>query len=284
MGSTVLKNEVNITALYSAFRYEFPLDFCNSGERHKSWEFVYVESGKISVKADDRKYIIKGGELICHKPMEFHALSPYHSEPTVVVLSFDCPSDKMHFFDNKIISLNHRQRFYLNELVSAAEKYFLPKEPMQISKDGYMEINNNSTDVDSQFIKNALELLILSLYSAESTEKTTRVNLYTQHLKRKALTESIKDYLQKNIDEEISLQKIAEKFSYSVSTIKSVFKQETEIGIIAYYNKLRLNVAKTMLLEKSYSISEISEILNYNSPSHFSNFFKKAVGVSPKDF
>ncbi len=284
MNSEILRNEVSVNRLYSAFRYEFPEEFSNKGEKHNSWEFVYVESGRISVKADQKKYVVKSGEMICHKPMEFHALAPYHSRATAIIFCFECAGEKMKYFENKIINVNHKQRFYLNELVATAEKFFVKKEPDLISKDGFMERSRDSSDIDAQYLKNTIESLIISLYSSDSTEKSSRANLYSQHLKRKSLTEGIKDYITNNIGTKITLEKIAAQFSYSVSTVKTVFKEETGMGIISFYNKTRLEVAKNMLIEKHYSISEISDKLNFNSPSHFSNFFKNALGVSPKDF
>ncbi|MEK6548319.1 MAG: helix-turn-helix domain-containing protein [Bacteroidota bacterium] len=42
--------------------------------------------------------------------------------------------------------------------------------------------------------------------------------------------------------------------------------------------------AKNYLLNTSYSISEIAYLLNFKDPAYFSRLFKKATGVSPKEF
>ncbi len=284
MNYTPLEEDINVYGISSAFHYTFQKDFSYSGEKHDSWEFVFVTSGKIKAIADDKEYIVSAGELICHKPMEFHNLNPYHSEASATIFSFRCDSEKMGYFENKILTPNQRQQLYIHEIVAHAEKFLVTKKPLEIANNGYMEKQQSASNADAQYIKNSIELLLLSLFSAKSTGVQIRANSYTDYLKRKKLTSHIKEYLKQNIGGEISLLKIAKEFSYSVSTIKTVFKLETGQSVIEYYNKLRLDTAKKLLLENEYSVAEISDILGFNSPSHFANFFKNKTGTTPATF
>ena len=284
MQNSQAQKEIQVFGLFSAFRYTFQKDFSYNGERHAGWEFVFVESGKMSAYADDKKYIIKSGEMICHKPMEFHNLQPYHSDATAIIFCFHCSDKTMSFFEDKILSVNQRQRLYLGDIVTHAESYFAPKSPLDISTDGFMTPRDNASTLHLQFIQNTIELLLLSLYSARSTDISLRIDSYTQYLKRKKLSAAIKEYLRENLSNPIQLCELAAHFSYSPSTLKTVFKQETGESIIAYYNRLRFDTAKKLLLEKNQSISEISYSLGFHSPSHFSSFFKKMSGISPRNY
>ena len=284
MNFTPLENEISVTGLVSAFHYDFQKGFHYGGEKHQGWEFVFVDSGKIAVKADEKKYILKSGEMVCHKPMEFHTLSPYHGDASVIIFCFYCAGEKMRYFENKILSLDPRQRLYLNDIVTHAETFFSPKEPLDIVKDGSMQKSSAATPENSQFIKNTIELLILSLSSSRSTEVQQRADSYSQYLRRKNLTENIKSYLRQNLGRPVSLAGIAAEYSYSVSSVKTIFREETGQSVIAYYNGLRFSAACELLLKKDRSVSEISELLGFNNPAHFSNFFKKAAGVSPRNY
>ena len=51
-----------------------------------------------------------------------------------------------------------------------------------------------------------------------------------------------------------------------------------------YRLRIRMENAKEMLEEGVPSVSEISEKVGFSSAAHFSDSFKKFVGISPKKF
>jgi AraC family transcriptional regulator, transcriptional activator of pobA len=57
--------------------------------------------------------------------------------------------------------------------------------------------------------------------------------------------------------------------------------QKTTSQIVEEYI---IGEAKKYLLHISYSISEISYMINFNDPAYFSRLFKKHCGASPKIF
>ena len=63
---------INITEMYSFFERQFGKDYSFPGESHNFWECMYVEDGSVCVSGDERVYSLKSGEIIFHKPMEFH--------------------------------------------------------------------------------------------------------------------------------------------------------------------------------------------------------------------
>ena len=75
-----------------------------TGEKHDFWELVYVDKGELEVAADYEGYKLKEGDIIFHKPNEFHNLwANGISAPNVLVISFVCHSPMMSFFENKIM-------------------------------------------------------------------------------------------------------------------------------------------------------------------------------------
>ncbi len=281
---SALTEKISVTRLFSDFYYEFPDSFNYSGDSHAGWEFVYIESGKVSVRADDETFILKKGEMVCHKPFQFHSIKPFESKTSVIIFCFEAGSGYMEYFGGKILSVDQRQRQYLNDIANMGRTVFLEKDPLDIAKDGQMDIRPEATELELQFIKNSIELLIISLLSADATEKKARISLYEHFSQRRTLTENIIEYLEKNIGSDVSLDIISKRFSYSLSSIKRIFREETGTGIISYLNNLRMQKARELLDDKSLSIGEVALRVGFANTYYFSNAFKKKWGESPSKY
>ncbi len=278
-----LARDIRVEGLVSAFHAHLSADFRYDGEQHDGWEFVYVEEGRIKAKADDNTYVLKKGELVCHKPGEFHDLHPYHGAADIIIFCFSCASEKMSFFNSKILLVNQRQKQYLNDIAAFSEELFLPKTPLNISRDGGMDRNPSATAETEQLMLNTVELLILSLMTAESTERQKRVESYALHLQRKTLTADIKAYLQENLGNKILLRDISRHVSYSPSSIKRIFHEETGCSIMQYVTDLRIHRAKE-LLHHPMPITEIAAMVGFDTVNYFSTVFKKETGMTPSAF
>ena len=63
-----------------------------------------------------------------------------------------------------------------------------------------------------------------------------------------------------------------------------LFKQETNLTISEYRNRIRIERAKELLKDLHNKIYDISYAVGYENPSYFGLQFKKIVGVSPKEY
>lgn len=279
-----LLDELTVSHLISAFYYRLPMDFDYAGEAHPGWEFVYVEQGSVQVQAGADTYILKSGEMVCHQPMEYHCVRPYHTQSSVIIICFTCTGSRMDWFRNKILSISPRQKQYLNDIVASAEGLLLPKSPLEIARDGAMDRAPWGTVAQEQTIKNTIELLALSLLESDSTERSERVERYEQYLHRRSLTADIKAYLQQNTDQPVRLQTLASHFSYSLSSIRRIFKEDTGVSVMEYLTELRMTKAKQLLKDKALSVGAVAAAVGYSNVYYFSNAFKKSTGKSPTGY
>ncbi len=278
-----LTSKIEVTSLISDFSYTFDMNFDYEGESHSGWEFVFVESGRVRIGADDNTYILKKGEMVCHKPFEFHSIRPFTENTSVIIFCFEASGEYMQFFNNKILSPNLRQKMYINDIANAGTHIFFQKDPLAISRDG-SDLNPQATETELQFVKNAIELLITSLINCESTEKQARISHYQHLALRQHLVDNIIEYLSKNLASDVSLCELSDKFSYSVSSIKRIFKAETGLSIISYLNAIRLKKATELLQKSNKSLEFIATETGFSSVYYFSTVFKKAYGVSPSKY
>lgn len=96
-----------------------------------------------------------------------------------------------------------------------------------------------------------------------------------------AKIEDIISYIEINLDQPLSLESIASKFSMSISNLQRRFKQSYNLTINGYIRYRRLDIARQHLERGLVSITEAAYEAGYQHPSNFTNAFKKTFGVPP---
>ena len=62
------------------------------------------------------------------------------------------------------------------------------------------------------------------------------------------------------------------------------FKQATGFGLREYLVNLRIQRACELLLSTTLSITDIADKCGFNDSNYFGDAFRKAIGVSPRDY
>ena len=130
----------------------------------------------------------------------------------------------------------------------------------------------DSTKQASHLTKALFESLILSAMTYDSTEY--------EHDKASDLFSRAKGYMRANLYNKLDVRTIAMYCNVSPSTLKNVFKQHTDGGVMQFFMNMKLEYAKE-LLGVGNSIGDIAGALNFSSTAHFSAAFKQANGMPP---
>ena len=91
------------------------------------------------------------------------------------------------------------------------------------------------------------------------------------------------DYIQGNLDGNLSLQELAEEIDMSRSYFAVLFKQATGIPPHQYVNQQRIAKAKQLLTERK-AIAQIALECGFSSQSHLNKVFRKYVGTTPRKY
>lgn len=92
------------------------------------------------------------------------------------------------------------------------------------------------------------------------------------------------DYIMRHLDEEITIEDVAEYCHFSKFYFSRVFKAETGESIYAFIKRLKLEQSALRLkIERGKSITDIGFDYGY-SPSNYSSAFKKHHTISPAEF
>lgn len=95
----------------------------------------------------------------------------------------------------------------------------------------------------------------------------------------------IQEYIELNINEELTLQVIAKAFNYSPYHISRMFKRILGINIFDYIRKIRLTEsAKVLRDNKSKKILDVAFDFYFDSHEGFTRAFSKEFHICPKDY
>ncbi|GGD95055.1 response regulator transcription factor [Paenibacillus nasutitermitis] len=117
-----------------------------------------------------------------------------------------------------------------------------------------------------------LAMVIFELQRQELTER------------RDHTIERIKQYIQEHLGEDLSLVRLSELVQLNPSYLSRAFKKATGMNLLSYIHETKLKEASRLLLHSDMKIHEISRVLGFVSPPHFTRFFKKASGHPPQDY
>jgi YesN/AraC family two-component response regulator len=98
------------------------------------------------------------------------------------------------------------------------------------------------------------------------------------------VTEMI-EYIRSSYNNDISLDNISKKFNISRYYIIRIFKKHTGFTPIEYVNNIRVLKAIELLTgAERKTVSDIGELVGFNSITHFGRVFKKITGISPQKY
>lgn len=86
-----------------------------------------------------------------------------------------------------------------------------------------------------------------------------------------------------NYQKSISVDELAKLVNMSPSVFHRAFKEVTASSPIQYIKKIRLDKAKSLLINRDLHVAEASMTVGYESSSQFSREFKRYFGVSPTE-
>ncbi len=91
------------------------------------------------------------------------------------------------------------------------------------------------------------------------------------------------DYIEKNLQEEINYEEIADMFGYSVYHVQRVFAMIAGVPLSEYVRNRRLSMAAIELQNGDNKVIDISLKYGYSSPNSFNRAFRTFHGVAPSD-
>lgn len=260
-----------IKCIKTCFKQNVREGFVFEGEKHPAWEMVYVIEGSVFVLEDDTTYRISEGEVIFHKPMEFHKVWCKNiSKAKFKVLSFIADNDILNPLGEKVIKLNIEKKAELEEIFKAIENYF--NNSIRV-----LRKIENPNEIAERITFGKLELFLLSLINSFSYDKLSCYSIGALNYKH------ILTVMEENLNKNLTIEDLAIICNLSVSNLKKTFGKFNDTGVIKYFNRMKIKNA-IQRLRCGDSVATVSHELGFSSPNYFSVVFKRETGILPSEF
>ena len=280
---TVLRREFSIDALITVHYFEYNKTYRFDGESHPFWELLYVDKGAVNVTADGVARHLEQGDLIFHKPNEFHSVfADGVVAPNLVVISFECSAPAMSRFDSAVFKAGETERTLLARIINEAKNAFLP--PLGDPTTTVLHPNDDAPLGSQQMIALMMEQLLISLLRRDSNAAFGRIASSIKSRSDNDLVDRIIEFMQENLFGNLTFSDVCRFSAQSATNLKTIFKSVTGDGVMSYYRTLKINEAKRMLREGDGNITQIADRLGYNSVHYFSRYFKRVTGMTPSEY
>ncbi len=118
-------------------------------------------------------------------------------------------------------------------------------------------------------------------YQDDQQEEDNRMLLRSSEVKR---IHHISNLIETNITEVPTVELLAKEAGLNINKLQEGFKKLYGTTVNNYVQKMRLDLAHSLLTQTDMSISEIVSGIGLSSKSYFSKIFKEKYDISPSDF
>ena len=233
---------------------------------HDYYVIGFIESGERYLSCKNREYTIEPGDLLLFNPRDNHTCEQTDGK----TLDYRCVNIPPETMGRATFEITGKE--YL--------PYFSPtvvfrSDQVPLLRELHMVIMEEEKD----FRKEEIFFFLLDQLIAEYTDKGPS----QQNPEENRETKIICDHLEKNFMENISLDELSELTGLSKYYLLRSFTKQKGISPYRYLETIRIDRAKK-LLEHGVLPLEAALRTGFSDQSHFTNFFKKFIGLTPKQY
>lgn len=231
---------------------------------HYNIELALVKKGKTKVTVDSVVYNVEEGDLIIVFPNQMHRFETIDREKYILlIVNPDLLSELTKIFISGIPTSNLIKGGALDpELWSLAQS---------ISKT-YSE--------DEPYKDTVLHGYLLAFFG----KLLPRLTIKDVPSKECNVLGSILNYCINNSDKPLSLDLLEKELHISKYYISHTMSSKLQMGFNDYVNSLRVSNACRLLQKTDKSITEISDLVGFNTLRTFNRAFLKQMGMTPSEY
>lgn len=233
-------------------------------------ELVFIKGGKGYITIENKKYQVKESMLFYICPDVLHSIEIDIEEPRYF-LSVHFSYAHVSFNDGKWDIKNEFEILPLHSVQALKDYYYI--------EDIFKKLVNswNEKLPGYEFItRTLLQELLIAIYQNLKKQNQN----YSTSLK----VEKIIQYMHQNINNRVTLAELSEVVQLAPTYLSRAFKEITGYSVIEFFNKIKIDKAKELIIEGNKRVKEVARTLGFTDEFYFSRIFKKIEGISPSEY
>jgi AraC-like DNA-binding protein len=205
--------------------------------RTDAWQLVYVRSGTIEERCDDRRVLLRAGGLLFHQPAETFGMRPVGEvPPDVLRLDFLCTQAGMDRFRGAVFHAEPQEQHDLNWLMDAVTEYFEPPDTL-----GQATVPKEEQPYGAQQqLAIHLENLLILLARRYKRARKPGVRLRRER-RQTALVDAARTYFAKNLERELRVDEVCEAIGCTRPQLQAAFRTRLRHTAMEEFSAMRLD-------------------------------------------
>jgi AraC-like DNA-binding protein/mannose-6-phosphate isomerase-like protein (cupin superfamily) len=256
-----LDSDLNIEAYrFKGIMQKFPAHF------HEYYVIGFIEKGQRHLVCKGEEYIINPGDLLLFNPYDTHSCEQIDGK----TLDYRCINVTPEVMKKAMLEIND------NECLPCFQQNVLYHSEIVCN---LRELHLKISQGDSELKKEELFLYLLEELIQMHSDLTIQfpVSETSNEIK------TICNYLEENYTKTITLNDLSNLTGWSKFHLLRSFTKQKGISPYSYLETIRVNHAKK-LLEQGVKPIEVSFLTGFSDQSHLTKFFKRQVGLTPKQY
>ena len=250
---------------------------CIEWHWHAELEFVYVESGTVTVWIGESQFALSPGDGVFINSRILHR---FHSPAEAVIPNFVCmpafiaPQDSFlyHKYIRPVLSSSLAFQVFRGEVPWQADVLAIMKQVIAAQGSASCELATSSL----------VQRLSLEIY--ENADITYTESRTDDSASSQARLQLMMQYIHQNYAHDISLDDIAAQAGISKSTVLNLFRRYLHVTPISYLIGCRLNEAALLLSKTEKKVIAVSHETGFHNDDYFCRLFKKHYHLTPTEY
>ena len=233
---------------------------------HEFYVIGFIEGGIRHLCCKGKTYDVRAGDLILFNPHDNHYCAPVDMEP----------------LDYRAVNIDVE---------------VMKKAAYEITGKAYLPHFTQNVVYQSDITKSLHDLYLTIVHKAPKLEKEEALFFLLENVlaeyaapfdttEQKEPLDQVKvlcAYMNEHFNENITLDDLLSMTTFGKSYLLRVFTKQIGVSPYRYLQTIRLAKAKEYL-EEGHAVVDVAMMAGFSDQSHFTNFFKEFIGLTPKQY